>query len=174
MAIRVLDERHKTAVVMDLKGRPKTEIAEKVGVSRSTVFAWFDDPLVIAYRSKLQLEVDAARKRLFQAPLVSMVEVLRQALSNQLRDQVAAGSGDHNALTRAIPLQQLVKIAEQIANIDMKLNPPEAGKASQLGHDGELTDESLAADTSKVVDMLDDLSRPPDPSENTGVHKGDA
>lgn len=169
MAIRVLDERHKEAVVLELRGRPKAEIARKLGVSRSTVFAWFDDPLVIAYRSKLQAEVDAARKRLFRAPLIGMVELLRQAIANQLRDQVAAGGGDSTAMTRTIPLQQLVKIAHELAEIDSKLNPPELAGGSALPEPA--VDADLAADVAKIVDQLDEWSRPPDESANTGARK---
>jgi hypothetical protein len=110
-----LDEKHKRCVELFIRGTPRDQIAEELGVSRSTVFAWMKDPLVQVYHDKLLMEIEAARRMRLVPTFLTGVKAVELAL-NLAIEQMQSPDGAEKV--KAPGLATLVNALKIIHNME--------------------------------------------------------
>lgn len=172
MALRTLDERHRLAAELLVRGRPKSDVARKLGIARNTLYAWMEDPLWVGYFAELLRDFENARDQRLGTVVDSQFELLERSLAicnDRLEKAMAEGTP---AAEAGIPaLKEQVDAIERL----MKLRRLESGLPGDIS---ESRRGAPARPDGRIFEALDRLTGrsnprptlPPEDEPEGGVH----
>ena len=165
MGIRTLEETHKRFAEMVLTGKPPTkrEMAEQLGVDRSTLYHWMKDPLWKRYAEKLSEELEHARVERMSPLAFTGCEAVQACLANALQDLQSADSSDRQ---RAPGLSTLVAAVKTI----VELERTDRGKPSRYTKQETAKTEELSPAGERLLKALDQLGAQGDEDEASETH----
>lgn len=153
MPIRELTEKHKQLAEELLKGTPRAEAARKLGIGRSTVYTWLEDPVFVAYFRELVRDADAARSQRLLPVWNQAIELLSRLLQRSL-----------DALDNPEAEPDNVPNLNTVLTVFEKLN----GIARlELGQPGSISERRESEGTKgkrdeRIIALLDKLTQPTD------------
>lgn len=110
MAIRRLEEKHRQLAEEILKGTTRTKIAEKLGVTRSTIYEWMKDELWQTYFDKLLGEVEAARRQRLLPVAMKAAELAEYGLDRATQQVIDKDADAPNLQTIVAALRVVIEL----------------------------------------------------------------
>lgn len=150
MGLKTLDERQKLLAEELLKGIPRTQIAEKLGVHRSTLYEWMKDPLWQQYFTKLADDLDEARS------MRLLVTVMKAAEMTELYMDFVIGelqSKDRDRIQELPGLDTITTALKRLADLQRSDAVAAPGAKAQASADAKVSTK----EASTFTDLLDRL-----------------
>ncbi len=151
MGIKALDERHKTLAEELLKGTPRSQIAEQIGVDRTTLYTWMKDPLWQEYFEKLAGDLDEARSMRLLVTVMKLAEVTEEYLDIILKLMRDGGAAE---LPNVPGLETITSALKRIAELERHDSRPARPGATRDTPADEKS-RAAAARNDAVISLLD-------------------
>lgn len=159
MAIRRLEEKHRQLAEEILRGTTRIKIADKLGVTRSTIYEWMKDKLWQTYFDKLLGEVEAARCQRLLPVAMKAAELAEYGLDRATQQVIAKDADAPNLQTIVAALRVVI----ELERVDR--GQPSSIKRTETA--GDAPKAELSPQARRLLDNLDAMVKAED---EAGAH----